>query len=645
MENEQARSRFMAEFVAEALEHLDVAEEALVRGEATVLDGAAQEEFMRAMHTIKGAAGYLALAPIQTLAHALEQAAQRAAGGPAASQERVAALFAGLDALRQLLARPDEPAQVPAALLDALETGGRPAAAAYDADAALREAFESVVRRQCDTLRTAIERLKRDPADPAARASYGGVLNALRAAAAYASRRDLETILVEAGPPADAVAAMAGVLLERLDALLAGNRTGPAVAQPVDPAMSSSASLAPAEPAAASPVHAHFVRVAAERIDKIVDQAGELVAMRHSLQRFIASLDCAGLGDGVCANGRALAFSLGRMVDELQRSTLDLRLIQLDAIFRRLPRVARDVAARTGKRVRFETHGTDTEIDKGVAEAITDPLLHMVRNAVDHGLEPADERVAAGKDPYGLVQVRPSREGNFVVITIEDDGRGISLETVRETAIARRIISREEAASLSTAATYGLLFRPGFSTANTVTEISGRGVGLDVVHANVGRLGGEVTVASEPGTFTRIAMRLPVCVSAQDVLLVEAAGERYAIPIDVVRKSLSVQASTVRRAGGHGVVVSDERLVPLLSLSALLGLGEAGDGATTREIVVLALRGRSCGLIVDAIGQRQQVTIRPLDACLASDGIAGAAVLADGGVALVLDPELLIAVE
>jgi len=286
--------------------------------------------------------------------------------------------------------------------------------------------------------------------------------------------------------------------------------------------------------------------------------------------------------------------------------------------------------------------GADTEIDKGMAEAIADPLLHMVRNAVDHGLEAPDERVSAGKDPEGLVLIRASRQGNFVVVSVEDDARGIDPESVRQAATAKGILSPEEADSLSVAGAYGLLFRPGFSTARTLTEISGRGVGLDVVRANVNRLGGEVMVASQLGSFTRVEMRLPACVSAQDVLLVQAAGDWYAIPLDAVRMSLSVPAHNVRRAGGHTLVVSNGELVSIQSLSALLGLHEATDDGTTCQIVVLALPGSARGLVVDVIGQRQQVTIRPLDVFLASDGITGAAVLADGRVVLVLDPEPLV---
>ena len=480
--------------------------------------------------------------------------------------DRLAELFDGLDALRRLVARPEDGQQAPAALLEALETDHAVAAIASDTGSVLREAFANVVRQQCDALRAALERFEQDPEDAVAQDGFAGVLSTLQAAAAYAGRRDLQEIIGEGGrsPVRGAVAAAA--LLESLVAILAKDRPVPAGSALPETGVHRSTPHTDREPVAAL-----SVRISAERIDKLVEQAGELSAMRSSLQRFIYSLESADLGDTVCTSGRALAFSLGHMIDELQRAALDLRLIQLGAILQRLPRVARDVATRTKKRVRVVMEGADTEIDKGVAEAIADPLLHMVRNAVDHGLEAPDERVSAGKDPEGLVLIRASRHGNFVVVSVEDDGRGIDPESVRRAAIAKGIISAEEADSLTVAGLHGLLFRPGFSTARTLTEISGRGVGLDVVRANVNRLGGDVTIASQTGSFTRVEMRLPACVSAQDVLLVQAAGDWYAIPLDAVRKSISVPAHNVRHARGHMFVVSNDELVSVRILTRPAG--------------------------------------------------------------------------
>ena len=642
MDNQQARAGFMAEFVAEALEHLDAAEAALLDSETAGLDGEARARFMRSMHTIKGGAGYLSLTSVQTLAHALEHAVQESGGVPNTGANRLAVLYEGLDTLRKLITRPDDPLDVPASLLDALETIDSTPAAASGTGTALRIAFENVVRQQCEALRAAAERLEQDPGDTAGQDIFARVVSTLGSAAAYTARRDLQDLLETAGRPGDAGAAHINTLLARLEALLETDRSiSAAPAQPAPGPNPGSIQPEPEATASASG-HTRHLRVPAERIDKLVEQASELVAVRNRLQQFIHSLDDAVVSESISTTGKALAFSLGRMVDEMQRSALDLRLIQLSAVFQRLPRVARDVAARTNKCVRIEMEGTDTEIDKGVAEAIADPLLHMVRNAIDHGIEAPQARITAGKNQEGRVLVRASREGNFIVIAVEDDGHGIDPEAVRRQAIANGILSTDEAATLTVCGVYGLLFRPGFSTAPTITEVSGRGVGLDVVHANVNRLGGEVTVASEPGSYTRIEMRLPVCVSARDVLLVQVSGDWYAIPLDLVRKSLSLPMSSLRPYRGHSAVVSEGNLVPLESLAGLLGLGRLGSSAGNVEIVVLALPGRACGLIVDAIGQRQQVTIKPLDSSLASDGIGGAAVLSDGKVVLVLDPEPLI---
>jgi two-component system chemotaxis sensor kinase CheA len=263
----------------------------------------------------------------------------------------------------------------------------------------------------------------------------------------------------------------------------------------------------------------------------------------------------------------------------------------------------------------------------------------MVRNAIDHGIEPPEEREAIGKEAEGLVEVRAAREGNDIVISVRDDGRGVDPDAVRSTAVARGIVAEAAAADLSLDGIYDLLFLPGFSTASTVTEISGRGVGLDVVRANVRSAGGDVSIRSEAGSFTIIEMRLPVRVSARDVLLVEAANEWYGIPLDTVRRTLSMPSAGLQTIAGTPAIVHDEQVVPLLSLAELLGQAHHRARPEWLDVVVLDSRSQTGALLVDAIGQRYQLTVKPLDPYLATPGVDGAAILADGRVVLVLDPE------
>ena len=370
----------------------------------------------------------------------------------------------------------------------------------------------------------------------------------------------------------------------------------------------------------------------------LVNQTGELITLRNQLQHFLGSLEEAGCAEKLCGSGKALAFGLGRAVDALQSVALELRLVQLSIIFQRLPRVARDAGAYTHKQIRLRIDGGDIEIDKGIAQAIADPIVHLLRNAIDHGIEAPEARMAAGKDPEGVVEIRAAREGKDIVISVRDDGRGVDPDVVRQIAVERGVLSEAAAAELPIEGVYDLLFLPGFSTASTVTEISGRGAGMDVVRANVRRAGGEVTITSSIGSFTSVEMRLPLRVSAREVLLVQAADEWYAIPLDDVQKTMSIPWRGLPSIAGNPAIVSDERLVPLLPLAEILGRADHQSKPDLIEVVVLAARGWAGALLVNTIGRRQQVTVKPIDSRLATEGISGAAILADGRVVLVLDP-------
>jgi two-component system chemotaxis sensor kinase CheA len=274
----------------------------------------------------------------------------------------------------------------------------------------------------------------------------------------------------------------------------------------------------------------------------------------------------------------------------------------------------------------------------------------MLRNAIDHGIEAPEVRLAAGKCEEGLVRVTARSEGGEVLIGVSDDGKGIDRDAVAASAVSSGLLDASAAAALSSDGIHDLLFRPGLSTAATVTDISGRGVGLDVVRANVARAGGEVSVSSEPGRYTRVDLRLPVRVSAQDVLLIRGGCETYALPLRCVRKTLTIPASAVRRLLDTPAIVSDGQVVPLLRLADLLGdapdprrSAPFHDGSHILEVVVLAQRARSAALLVEEIGRRQQVVVKLLDERLATPGISGASVLADGRIVLVLDAEALVA--
>jgi two-component system chemotaxis sensor kinase CheA len=319
------------------------------------------------------------------------------------------------------------------------------------------------------------------------------------------------------------------------------------------------------------------------------------------------------------------------------------RLQPIGNVWNRFPRLVRDAAQACGKQVRLETEGSETELDKTLIEAIRDPLTHLVRNAIDHGIEAPDQRRAAGKPAEGCVRLRAFHEGGQVNVEVSDDGGGIDPERVGRRAVEARLITAEQAAKMSTQTLLGLIFLPGFSTASTVTTLSGRGVGMDVVKTNIEKTGGSVDVHSAVGQGTTVRLRIPLTLAIIKVLVVTSAGDRYAIPqvsiVELVRVEGAKARTSIHRV--HGVLVYRyrDRLLPLVNLNEALWV-EAGqrDEDDAVNVVVLSAADRQFGLVVDRINDTQEIVVKPLWKHLKSLAcFAGATVMGDGKVALILD--------
>jgi len=646
----ELRRQLIEEFTIEALEHLDTAESLLVAAENGELAAESQAELLRAMHSIKGAAAYLGLKAIQQLAHALETAAQRLWSGAIPDSSRLGPMLDGTAELRRLVEHAWEPACVSESLLAALESmgygsGTDSCSVRRASRRSIADVFLDVADQQLQALQAACQRLAEDGNDATAVQMLQRALSSLRSAAEYAGKGELIELLDRWPRQGEKVEPES---LQRFVAELQ-ERLHPSPDTPSHTAGAGALSAqstgenGTADPDAQPTGIGRTLRVAQTRVDLLIEQAGELVTVRNQLDHFFRSLEAEGCSASVCRQGKALGSALGRIADDIQSLAMELRLVRLDTLFRRLPRVTRDLAARLGKRVRLETAGGNVELDKGIAEAIADPLIHMVRNAIDHGLEPPDARAALGKRSDGLVRVAARREANLVVVTVEDDGRGVDVEAVRAAAVTKNVLDREAAAALSAEGIYDLLFLPGFSTASKVSDVSGRGVGLDVVRSNVSRFGGNVTMWSEPGAGTRIEMRLPVRLAARHVVLVRVGSNLFAVPLDAIRETMSVCSSQVRKVAGRAAIVHHGKIVPLLPLSEPLGITDPHQRNGTLEMILVDLGMQSAGLIVDEICQHYQVVVKPLESYLATAGVDGAAVLADGRVVLVIDPLNLLA--
>jgi two-component system, chemotaxis family, sensor kinase CheA len=381
---------------------------------------------------------------------------------------------------------------------------------------------------------------------------------------------------------------------------------------------------APAPPAKTT---AASVRVPAARLDDLLHAMGELVVHRTHVEALVA-------GSGVPGLGQAMA-ELTRSAHALQELVMGVRMIPVEAVLLRLPRLVRDLASRLDKEVDLELIGQETELDRTVVDAIGDPLVHLVRNALDHGLEPPEERVAAGKPPRGRLTVAARQAGGGVVIDVRDDGRGVDPARVARKAVERGLIASGE---VDAAAAAELIFTPGFSTAEHMSDVSGRGVGMDAVRAKVRELGGDVRLTSVHGAGSHVEIRLPLTLAIVRALLVRSAGGTFAIPLDRVERTVRLDDHVVRSVRSRPVLLLDGRALPLICGAASL----AGAGGSDGDYAVLLQTGadETIALRVDGLVGQRELVVRPLPEELVTDApVSGAAVLSDGDIALIVDAD------
>jgi two-component system chemotaxis sensor kinase CheA len=330
--------------------------------------------------------------------------------------------------------------------------------------------------------------------------------------------------------------------------------------------------------------------------------------------------------------------TLERLVGELQRAVLNIRVLPLRHVFQRLPRVVREMVVSLGKPAHLVTEGEGTEADRVIVEGLFEPLLHVLRNALDHGIEADEVRLAAGKPPSATIRVAAERLGDSVVVEVEDDGGGIDLVRVREVAARRGLVAPEVLERMSDQDVADLIFAPGFSTAGEVTHLSGRGVGMDAVRAAIGRLGGRVEVDTLRGRGATVRFVLPFTLVMSQVLTVEVGGQMFGIPLEAVRETVRLAAGAATSVGQARAFVLRDRTLPLIELAASLGDFEASDPTGDLEVVVVQAGGQAGGLRVDRLGERLEIMLKPVTGLLGgAAGIAGTTLLGDGRVLIVLD--------
>lgn len=639
--------RFHATFFEESREGLDAMEAGLLALESGQQDPEIINSVFRAAHSIKGGAGTFGFDAIAALTHVLETLLDELrAGKRALEANAVDAMLSSVDVLRALLreaehGQPADP-QAVAAIKARLEAvlSGQAAASAPVAAAKVDDTPEawqigfvpspSLFMSGNDPLRIIRELEHLGSLQVAARMERLPGFDQLDPLEAHLA---WDLGLVGKVPRSKIEDTFAWVVDDcELDIRPAAPpslaTSAPAAPASVAPAASAAAPAAGA-PAAAAHEAETSIRVAVEKVDALINLVGELVITQAMLKQVSHALD------PVHAEQLFAGLDLlERNTRDLQEAVIGVRMLPVDAVFRRFPRLVRDLSSRLGKQVRLRTIGEGTELDKGLIEKIADPLVHLVRNSIDHGLEMPDIRRDAGKDETGTITLAASHQGGHIVIEVSDDGRGLNRDKILSKALERGLSVPDNPTD---AQVWDLIFQPGFSTADAVTDLSGRGVGMDVVRRNIQALGGEVQLESKAGNGTRVLIRLPLTLAILDGMTVAVAGETVILPLAYVLEALQPQPEDVRTMAGEGRVLRVRgEYLPILSLSEYYGFG--GRTKDDSLVVVVEGDGQKIALEVDELVGQQQVVVKNIENNYRRiSGVSGATILGDGRVSLIVD--------
>ncbi|HEV7139130.1 MAG TPA: chemotaxis protein CheA [Steroidobacteraceae bacterium] len=615
-------NEFLQQFLIESRELVEQAGTGLIALEQRPGDAARLDEVFRAFHTLKGGAGIVEFAALEGAVHAVEDLlADARTGTRALAPASIERCLACLDQIAEWL--------------DVIErTGELPEVdSSYATESASRSG---------DGAAAAIAAGKEDSATSLP-PEVAAVIEAQRALLAEGSTRSFAGRTASAGLVAANALRFCGriELSQRISRATELSLLGLS-AQPLQEALLQSLCGDPRQPAATSTlpvqpeVAARTFRIEAEQVDALVRLAGELTVAKNAIGHAVklARAGDASLADVLTDRHGALE----HLVGELQSCVLRMRVRPLRTVLQRLPRLVREMAATLGKSVTLVIEGDETEADKTIVELLFEPLLHLVRNAIDHGVESKQERTRAGKPATASLRIRAQRRGDQILIEVSDDGAGIDLARVREVAAQRGLVAEEQRLMLTEADALALIFSPGFSTAAEVTEVSGRGVGMDAVRTAVARIGGHVSIASVPGRGTAVKLSLPFSVMMTHVMTVEAGGQMFGLPLEAIIETVRVPQAAIAGVGTAPAVVLRNRTLPLIDLAAVLGVASPPadeDGAT---VVVAAANGEWGAFRVDRIVEQLDLILKPLEGLLAgTPGIMGTSLLGDGRVLLVLD--------
>jgi two-component system chemotaxis sensor kinase CheA len=589
--NEQ--DELLHDFLVETRENLDNLDHELLALEQSPADAELINAIFRRLHTIKGVCGFLDLRTLESVSHAGESLLQTLRSQQQVVTDHIITLLLTLcDAIRTIVLNLEQHRSEGAERYEALVSQLTAAAArnsegAGGSEPTLEEQFQAILAERAAAERapeavSVVVPVQSAPTPPSAKSA--------------ADSREVQ-------PPAVQVA------------------------DSIDPVLS-----APASPDT-------YLRVDVELLDQLMNLAGELVLARNQILQ--SSKNHAD------QQFRAVTQRLNVVTSKLQEGVMKTRMQPINTVWGKLPRVVRDLALSCKKQVRLEMFGKETELDKTLIEAIKDPLTHIVRNSIDHGIEGPEKRRAAGKNPEGCISLAAYQEGGYVIIEIRDDGAGLNTDKIRERGVERGLVSRERAQSMSEAEVHRLIFAPGFSTADTVTNLSGRGVGMDVVKSSVERISGQVDLVSTYGAGTTLRLKIPLTLAIIPALLLACVGQTFAVPQSAITELLQIggsgRATVLNWIGDAPFYRLRGDLLPVIFLAQQLGLGPPALNAEREQVlVVIEVDGCRFGVVVDGVLDTEEIVVKPLGRQLKNlHTFAGATILGDGQIALILDPVVL----
>nr|WP_296068358.1 chemotaxis protein CheW [uncultured Actinoplanes sp.] len=604
----------VGEFLMESHENLDQIDRDLVSLEQEKDSRDLISRIFRAIHTIKGTSGFLAFSRLETLAHAGESLLSKLRDGvQPVTPETITVLLATIDGVRSLLTAIEETGSESDVDVDSIITQVHAQmnvgeAAPPAAQAPAEAAAEAPAAAEAETPVP----LEEVPARPAPEPVEN-------------QRRPIGEMLVESGAahPSD----VGSALQQQIEGderklgtiLLDEGKAQPAAVNEALQAQSPKRSIADSA-----------IRVDVDLLDTLMNMVGELVLARNQLVRGVMEI-----GDATLVRS---AQRLGMITSELQEGIMKTRMQPIEHIWSKLPRVVRDLSNSLNKQVQLVMQGKETELDRSLLEAVKDPLTHLVRNAVDHGIEEPAQRIASGKSPEGTLTLRAYHEGGHVAVEVADDGAGLNVERIAQKAVENGLLRPEQIPNMDRRDIMAMVFAPGFSTAAKVTNVSGRGVGMDVVKTNIENIGGAVSVDSTPGEGTVWRLTIPLTLAIIQALTVDCGDQRYVVPQVAVLELVFIdgQSTKIEYASGAPVYRLRGKLLPLVRLDRALGLDAGGDQGV--YIMVLQADGRRFGLIVDRVLNTEEVVVKALNSRFKDIGLyAGATILGDGKVGLILD--------